>query len=149
MDRVCQYSTIIFAGNVVVLLLVALSTDYWRYHGFHTAGLLVKLAKNDQTKIVQPHDTDTYTIVRYFWDPSQAALPLPSTEANHTYYQPPLLLYRYERFVDEAYIARFSNGTHNVTEIRWRTKIVKMEDVLVIFLQYTNLFRDCDDLESK
>ena len=34
LDRICQYSTIIFAGNVVVLIIVSVATDYWEYRGF-------------------------------------------------------------------------------------------------------------------
>ena len=33
LDRICQYSTIIFAGNVVVLIIVSVATDYWEYRG--------------------------------------------------------------------------------------------------------------------
>ena len=34
LDRICQYSTIIFAGNVAVLIIVSVATDYWEYRGF-------------------------------------------------------------------------------------------------------------------
>ncbi len=34
LDRICQYSTIIFAGNVVVLIIVSITTDYWEFRGF-------------------------------------------------------------------------------------------------------------------
>jgi len=152
MDRVCQYSTIIFAGNVVVLILVALSTDYWRYHGFLEnktvrAKLVKALEKNDRTKLIIPHDTDTYVIIRYFWQEDQMETPLPTYAANETYYQPPLLLKRYKKDYEELYHSLVFNGTHNTSKLLTRQVTHWSQDTLVVFLQYTNLFRDCDDLE--
>lgn len=146
MDRVCQYSTIIFAGNVVVLIVVALATDYWRYHSFQTESLLKKLEKADNTAMIVPEDTATYIAIRYFWEPGMSSSPMPTLPANYTYYQPPLLLKRYHRTVNESQRVKVANDSH---EIRWHATDRRSQDVLYIFLQYTNLFRDCDDLESK
>ena len=161
MDRICQYSTIIFAGNVSVLLIVAISTDYWEYRGFRTADLIPHLKKmHNRLRLVFPSDTSSYFVVKYYWDPPPvktsifATTPAPKREkivANYTlvYYQPPALLIKkledYIVFEDSIHF----DGEKNVTVSMPTKKTRPLEDKLVLYIQYTNLFRECDILEGR
>lgn len=161
MDRICQYSTIIFAGNVSVLLIVAISTDYWEYRGFKTEELIPKLKKmHTRLKLFFPKDTNSYFVVKYYWDPPPvktsifATTPIPKKEeivANYTlvYYQPPVVLMKkIEEFIETEFSQQF-DGKNNITVGTPVRKKRSVEDSLVLYVQYTNLFRECDILEGR
>ena len=40
---ILQYSTIILAGNLTVLLVISLATDYWEYRGFNKEEIEAKI----------------------------------------------------------------------------------------------------------
>ena len=150
MDRLCQYSTIIFAGNVSVLLVVAIMTDYWEYRGFKSDPIVKKLPKNtNTTRIVFPKDTNSYVLLRYFWDAKARSVRDPKFPGTNFEDQPPALLHNYYSLDNVIFNITTWNGTHNVTYIEEATRVHRHEDIIVLFIQYGNLFRDCDSLESK
>lgn len=148
MDRLCQYSTIIFAGNVSVLLVVAIMTDYWEYRGFKSLAIKTNLPRTNTTHLIIPQDTDSYFIIRYFWDPRAKSRP-PQFPANISYYEPPALLHRYEHTANVTRTVWAYNGIDNVTVALSRPQTQKLEDDVILFVQYGNLFRDCDNLEGE
>ena len=147
MDRLCQYSTIIYSGNVCVLLIVALSTDYWEYRFFQQRVINISIPTSNTTQLLRPTDTDTYLLLRYFWDPDRDKFRPPTFPGTEAHYQPPALLHRYyaTRTVNVTYVNSTDNGTY--TQQQHQTH--KHEDVIVLFTEYGNLFRDCDDLEGR
>jgi hypothetical protein len=149
MDRICQYSTIIFAGNVSVLLIVAISTDYWEYRGFHLASIEPVLKMSNRTRLIYPADTDSYVLVRYLRDADADRGTLHPHSANLTIYQPPGLLRKYYREYEVRKRVTYVSGGNNVTVERVERIRHRSQDVLALFLQYGNLFRDCDNLEGK
>ena len=145
MDRICQYSTIIFAGNMSVLLFVSIITDYWEYRGFNIEHIAKGIPKHNGTKTLSPRDTNTYFLIRHTWAGSARAERMMTSE----HYQPPALLTREYYFRNVSMERVTFNGTDNITEIIWRTETVQYQDTLVLFVEYGNLFRNCDDLEGK
>ncbi|CAH1795517.1 unnamed protein product [Owenia fusiformis] len=161
MDRLCQYSTIIFAGNITVLLIVAISTDYWehRYFDFsiinETVSKQRQIKADNKTMLLQPRDTRSYFYINY----SRVRLHHPTTGLeNGSTYEPPAYMTKVVVDCDAPTTeapqvvfpirtthATILNGT-NVTapEPQWRNETGS----IYFFSQYGNLFRDCDDLEG-
>ncbi|ESO87437.1 hypothetical protein LOTGIDRAFT_166585 [Lottia gigantea] len=123
--RICDYSTIIFSGNILVLLMVALATDYWEYNGYDFGTLMEVLPKMHDVEIYVPRDTRTYIEIVYIQD--QTVLNQ-TNELYDVYYQPPTF-------------ARVDYQPQSDGRIKKITRIY-------VFYQYSNLFIDCNDLED-
>ena len=129
MDKLCQFSTIVFAGNVSILLIVAVTTDYWEYRAFNRTQIIrnVSRAVNTST-VIQPYDTDSYMAIRY----ERRHKPLANVTRIWTelHYESPAAVFDY-----------YKSGSDG--------RKVKYEVVIVLFLEYANLFRECHNLEGK
>lgn len=152
MDRVCNYSTIIFASNVTVLILVAIVTDYWQHRCFDFDFLIkeidernVREKRNHQTIIPhhqhtnrtgysRPVDTDSYLILHHrYFDDIDLDHPqwLFGQPRNYTIlYEPPVLLQQHYIFTSAG-------------------KKLVIFDKIHLFTEYGSLFRDCLAVEGK
>ena len=159
MDRVCQYSTIIFAGNVSVLLLVSVMTDYWEYRGFKEDYIISNLPRFNGTEITYLEHTNTCFILHHKWyNKTHPRLKIPRDNLTRvTYFQPPAILHKYFYFnetvehrydVTAAVGAGGATGLHNVSRAVNVTRKMPYDDYLVLYREYGNLFRNCDDLEG-
>lgn len=133
MVQVCNYSSLIFAGNVTLLLIVSMSTDYWEYRQFNSTMLNQSLSKTNNIEIVKPSDTSSYMELWY-----RRRKYVGSRKFIYqvdTLYQPPILAKNY--FL-QNYWHKFSRN------------MTTPPDVVTVYLftQYGNLFRDCDALEG-
>ena len=145
MDRICQYSTIIFAGNMSVLLFVSIMTDYWEYRGFNQDYVIKKIAEIDEAEIDYLEHTNTCFIMRHWYNREKPNVPINITSVN----QPPAILHQY-RYLDNVSVTHYSfNGTHNVSVQTKEEQLFKYKDELVMYTEYGNLFRNCDDLEGR
>ena len=124
-------------------------TDYWEYRGFQKDVINASIPKSNTTHLIFPPDTGTYFMVRYFWDPAVDKIQEPAYPGDRAYYQPPATLHKYYGYetVDIPFL--HFNGTHNVTLKVQETRVKRYQDVIVLFQQYGNLFRDCDNLEGE
>ena len=150
LERICQYSTIIFAGNVTVLLIVAITTDYWEHRGFDRKEIVNRIGSTNRTQVVFPPDTDSYFMIRYNRITRGNVHPEPADilRGNETVYQPPAIVHKHFAWhFENITVVNATNSTPAEYEIR-RVKI-PTHDAIVLFEQYGNLFRDCDDLEGK
>ena len=145
MDRICQYSTIIFAGNMSVLLFVSIITDYWEYRGFDVDFLLAQIPNTNMTKVYSSSTSNTYFRLRQNYKSGGARA---SELMTSEYYQPPALVTKEYYFTNASFERIIFNGTDNVTEVYWELKRVAFRDSVVLFVEYGNLFRNCDDLEG-
>ncbi|XP_064621855.1 uncharacterized protein LOC135484382 [Lineus longissimus] len=135
-DRICQYSVIILVGNLVVLQIVAIATDYWEYRSFNIQEILPKLKKSNLTKIHDPIDTSSYISIYYLHDDHAKVANVGKYIGNNSDYQPP------------AYIRRFFQPRIVTTNTSTEVRLKEVIDLVVLFEQYGNLFRDCDNLEA-
>ena len=173
-------SSLIYSINVAILLIIALSTDYWEYRGFDFVSLYKVISKSNRSKVIIPRDTNTYLQFLYYYPrPFPDTIELSSVPLrNETFYQSPILVRKY--YINYTGIAPpqpeenpVGRGKYGRSRRRktWRRKNTTASkrgtdaltkgfdpsmlgphlDVceIVIFLQYGNLFRDCEDLESK
>ena len=150
MDRVCQYSTIIFAGNVSVLLLVSIMTDYWEYRCFKEEDIIKNLPPANGTVVTHLKHTNTCFILHHKWyNRTRPNLRIPRDQLlSDTYFQPPAILhkwYYYETKVERRYDVI---GQHNVSRDVNVTRRMPYDDYLILYREYGNLFRNCDDLEG-
>ena len=60
MNQICDYSSLIFALNTTVLLIVALTTDYWEYRGLDMNRIKPKLLELRDVTLFVPFDTTSY-----------------------------------------------------------------------------------------
>lgn len=134
MAKICDYSSLIFTGNITVLLIVAMTTDYWEYRGFDFKRLVKNISNFNATKLIIPTDTDSYIQLKYESTQSKA---LPHLHLS-VLYQPPVILQKYFYLEDEM---RTNTTSKTGREILASTNII-------LFVQYGNLFRDCDALEG-
>lgn len=131
--RICDYSSLIFTGNTTVLLIVALTTDYWEYRNFDRERILKMITESGRTEIILPFDTDSYFQIKVksnytsvVIEPRKVSL----VKYEAFYHGPLFLIRRFYQHFDE-----------NVTQTE--------ELELNLFEEYGNLFRDCDSLEGK
>lgn len=151
MDRVCKYSTILFAGNVTVLIVAAITTDYWQHRSFDFDLLIKKIDERNansrlkhqrllphhvhtnRTKHSRPVATDSYLILHHRYiddiDPVHPLL-FHTVAANFSvHYEPPILLQQHFIFS--------SSGQKTV-----------LSDKIYLFREYGSLFRDCLAIEG-
>ena len=149
MDRICQYSTIIFSSNVAVLLIVSVITDYWEYRGFDLDRIVSSIEPTNRTAVTDPGDTNSYIEINYYWDLTARRRPPPPGIQKVTHYQSPALVYKY--FYLETYAVNRSRYDRcgNVTEEVTLTHVHRWQDIIVLYTQYGNLFRECDSLEGQ
>lgn len=138
-------SSLIYTINVTILLIIAISTDYWEYRGFDFVHLFRVVSTSNRTKIIVPRDTNSYLQILYFYPnhfPNSQTAEIPTY--NVTFYQSPILVRKY-----------YFNYTNTPEKYLATTEDSYVLDPyldmceIVIYLQYGNLFRDCEDLESK
>lgn len=137
MVSICKYSTLIFAGNVTVLLIVSMSTDYWEYRGFDMDSLNKTLRRSNTTTVIIPKDTRSYIKIHHVRT-KRTNNPAEAYPFNVTMYQPPILVHKYY--------------SHNISQLPPDTldnSSWAAETTIILFVQYGNLFRDCDNLEGK
>ena len=142
MVKICNYSSLIFAGNVTVLLIVSMTTDYWEYRGFNSTLLNSTLHKIKNAEIMVPRDTKSYIQLWYkrkqidSVDNEEEEEPLLHQE---TLYQPPIFVSNF-----------FKNDNTHIQQKKSSVITSNLEGgMVVLFQQYGNLFRDCDALEGK
>jgi hypothetical protein len=141
MVKICNYSSLIFAGNVTVLLIVSMTTDYWEYRGFNSTLLNSTLHKIKNAEIMVPRDTKSYIQVWYKRKhidrvDNEEEEPLLHQE---TLYQPPIFVSNF-----------FKNDKTHLQQKKSSVITSNLEGgMVVLFQQYGNLFRDCDALEGK
>ncbi|KAL4239548.1 hypothetical protein ACF0H5_000360 [Mactra antiquata] len=123
--KICDYSSLIFAGNTTVLLIVSLSTDYWEFRSFNKDVLLQIAKETKGCEVVLPSDTDSYfqIIITVQTNCTEGM-------ASRSMYQAPLFMVQH--YCYDANMTFPSVNYH----------------VLSFFQQYGNLFRDCDNLEN-
>ena len=139
MNKLCQFSTIVFAGNVSILLIVSVTTDYWVYRGFQRAIIQSSIRQSNTTQFVKPLATESYFAVRYFWRPMAKRHETPLASRHRTlHYQSPAAVVNY------FYVENVTSSNDTETT----TRRVKYEDLIVLFVQYGNLFRECTNLEG-
>ena len=140
MDNICQYSTIILSGNLTVLLIVSVTTDYWEYRSFNRTALLKTLLSLKNARVIQPRDTKSYVSLDYL-------LAFRSNEAfdkanltRRLHYEPPVY----------AKLSSFRKTVSNcsVVDVDSTEPECQARLFLVFFEQYGNLYRDCDSLEG-
>ena len=136
-DRICQYSVIILVGNLVVLQIVAIATDYWEYRGFDKKAIVSRVKKSNRTRIVNPIDTKSYFSIGHLLDDNARFNRLNDYFGNETYYQPPGLIRRYSAPV----LIKINKTSY--------TTLKEYADEIFLYEQYGNLFRDCDNLEGR
>lgn len=129
MVNLCDYSTVIYAGNVSVLLVIAICTNYWSYREFYNGKIEELIKSSNQTQLEKPYDTSTYLLIRKtFHDRSAYSTRLPSLTERISIYQPPIIIYKlFEPFLNT-------------------TRLIELD--IVVFSHYGNLYKDCDNLES-
>ncbi|CAI9739262.1 XP_014769674.1PREDICTED: uncharacterized protein LOC106868767 [Octopus vulgaris] len=137
-------SSLIYTINVTILLIIAISTDYWEYRGFDFVRLFRVVSTSNRTKIIVPRDTNSYLQILYFYPnhfPNSQTAEIPTY--NVTFYQSPILVRKY-----------YYNYTNTPEKYLATTEDSYVLDPhldmceIVIYLQYGNLFRDCEDLEN-
>lgn len=134
--QICNYSSLIFAGNVTVLLMVSMTTDYWEYRSFNQTMLKQHLHKANQTEFDEPVDTNSYLSLWY----KRKLLPThKDLVKKEILYQPPILVENYF-----SVSQNISHGTKHSADIHSDM----LAGMVVLFKQYGNLFRDCDALEG-
>ncbi|XP_063446230.1 uncharacterized protein LOC134725893 isoform X1 [Mytilus trossulus] len=141
MVKICNYSSLIFAGNVTVLLIISMTTDYWEYRGFNSTLLNSTLFQTKNAEIMLPRDTKSYTLLWYkrknikkFNNEKKSLL------QQETLYQPPIFVSNFFRL-----------DTENTSMQKQKSSIITSElegGMVVLFQEYGNLFRDCDALEA-
>ena len=134
---------------MAVLLIVSVITDYWEYRGFELEKIMASIEPTNRTALTDPEDTDSYIKIDYYWDLRARTQPLPVGCQKTTHYQSPALVYKY--FYLETYSANrtYYDGCDNVTEQVTVTRVHRWQDIIVLYVQYGNLFRECDSLEGE
>ncbi|XP_046584702.1 uncharacterized protein LOC124291693 [Haliotis rubra] len=126
MVKICNYSTLILSGNTVVLLIVAVTTDYWQYRGFNLDNITNYLKPLEGVEVNTPDGTSPYKLITTMMSMPEKN----SSQAAHVavHYHSPM------------YVRVFDNGS---VDGRGHVK-----DVIQVYLfsQYGNLFKDCDNL---
>lgn len=135
--QICNYSSLIFAGNVTVLLMVSMTTDYWEYRSFNQTMLKQTLHKANQTEFIEPLDTNSYVSL---WYKRNLLTSQRDSVKKEILYQPPILVENY--FVVAQNI---TDDTQHSADIHSDM----LAGMVVLFKQYGNLFRDCDALEGR
>lgn len=133
--KICDYSSLIFAGNTTVLLIVSLATDYWEYRTFDKTKILETISQSINTEIVLPFDTDSYFQIKISSNSTTDLTEYANISSYEEYYHAPLF------FIRRSYKHLEPNATMMTAE-------VVFEFELDLFEQYGNLFRDCDALEG-
>ena len=136
-----------------MLLIVAITTDYWEYRGFNRdtinktfTNMAKKLGRKPRVTFYQPEDTKSYITVSHFSVKEPAyedQVVVGETVENVTEYQPPAFLTRTVVY-NVTYNATYGNVTIPGPIKEEKTR----KYVIVLFEQYGNLFRDCDSLEG-
>ncbi|XP_046376882.2 uncharacterized protein LOC124149383 isoform X2 [Haliotis rufescens] len=126
MVAICNYSTLILSGNIVVLLIVAVTTDYWQYRGFNLDNITNYMKPLEGVDVNIPDGTSPYKVITTMMSKPEKNTSLTNHVAEH-YHSP-------------MYVRVFDNGS---VDSKGHVK-----DVVQVFLfsQYGNLFRDCDNL---
>ncbi|XP_053388592.1 uncharacterized protein LOC128551700, partial [Mercenaria mercenaria] len=133
--KICDYSSLIFTGNTTVLLILALTTDYWEYRTFDKNKIIEMVNDSTGTQIVLPFDTDSYFQIKILPNLTIAtSLSRFSLMKSESHYHAPLF-----------FIRRYFQGPEMNTS---EQNFILEELELDLFEQYGNLFRDCDSLEG-
>ncbi|XP_041364276.1 uncharacterized protein LOC121379691 [Gigantopelta aegis] len=122
-----QLSIIDAPGNITVLLIVSILTDHWIYKGFKVENLKAELRRLRGVTISVPLDTKSYVEIVFLTEESRRDdLKLGDVIVH---YLPPL------------YIDIWTNGSTDAGDAQVVTHVV-------LFQQYGNIYRECDDLED-
>lgn len=148
-DRICNYSSIIFALNVWVLLLVALLTDYWEYRGFKFEDIAKQVTITNKTQHYFPLDTNSYYVIKYFWDSAASKTELPDGPGHEVHYQSPSFVNKYFKMVNVTYEEVACINRLNITVKKTRQELRNFEESIILYYQYGNLYRDCEALEGE
>ncbi|KAL5018311.1 hypothetical protein ScPMuIL_004033 [Solemya velum] len=111
-----------------------MTTDYWEYRGFDFKRLIKDISSFNATKLIVPTDTDSYIQLKYESKQSKALSQLRLS----VLYQPPVILQKYFYLEDDK---------HKNSSNEARKEILATTNV-ILFVQYGNLFRDCEALED-
>ncbi|XP_033753659.1 uncharacterized protein LOC117337019 [Pecten maximus] len=146
MVQICNYSSLIFAGNVTVLLIVSMTTDYWEYRGFNSTRLNMSLFGANNTELMRPADTNSYMEL---WYKRKYVYNTMAHYHNETLYEPPIFArnFFHKHPQDRTNISgprAVQHGPRRSGNIHEHMKA----GVVILFQQYGNLFRDCDALEE-
>jgi hypothetical protein len=137
--KICDYSSLIFTGNTCVLLILALTTDYWEYRTFDRKKILQMIQELKWTTVFLPFDTDSYFQINLLPNVTGKYSPARFSQVKtEAFYHAPLFLVR-------RYFQLPGNNTNMLTT---NNKVEFEEYELDMFEQYGNLFRDCDSLEG-
>lgn len=147
MVQICNYSSLIFAGNVTVLLIVSMTTDYWEYRGFNSTMLNISLFGANNTELMRPADTNSYMEL---WYKRKFVYNTMARYHNETLYEPPIFA---RNFFHKHGQGKTNNTTPKLPGLNYMRSGNIHEHmkagVVILFQQYGNLFRDCDALEGK
>ena len=127
MVKICNYSTLIISGNITVLLIVSILTDHWIYKGFKIENLKSEFRRLHGVAINIPLDTKSYIEMVFVTETQKDD---PKTGDVIVHYLPPL------------YIDIWTNGSAETGGVQLVTHVV-------LFQQYGNIYRECDDLEGR
>lgn len=149
MVQICNYSSLIFAGNVTVLLIVSMTTDYWEYRGFNTTALNLTLAGVNHTELLRPADTTSYIKI---WYKRKYVFSTIGKYPNETLYEPPIFATNFfPGQTSKAHPMMSTNMSKTSPQTQKRSSDIHSDlkaGMMVLFWQYGNLFRDCDALEG-
>ncbi len=143
---------IILASNICVLLIVSVTTDYWEYRGFQQKEIETKVKRcqpHNSTTLIDPGDTDSYLQIQYYWNPRAKRQKKPAGTKKVLHYQPPALVYKYYYVRNHTFNVTYYDKDDNYTEQITETRIHRWQDTIILYVQYGNLFRECDSLEGK
>lgn len=132
MVSVCDYSSLIFAGNLTVLMILSLTTDYWEYRTFDRDKILKHMKTIHSVKVVVPRDTESY--IQLWTEEVEIALLTDVHVPEQLLYHPPLFV--------RTVFATVRNASSSEA---W---LFQIRHEITLFLQHGNLFRDCDELEG-
>ncbi|WAR02779.1 hypothetical protein MAR_009337 [Mya arenaria] len=137
--QICDYSSLIFVGNTTVLLILALTTDYWEYRKFNIGQVVTSLAATNEARVEVPVDTNSYIQIRTFKNISQNTSAITSDPFSESVYHAPAFMVKRTVWGGKSERGNQSKDTHH--------SFIQIRHEINIFQQYGNLFRDCDDLE--
>ena len=149
MVHICDYSSLIFAGNTAILLILSLITDYWEYRTFDQDKVFQRAKQSRSVEFIKPRDTESYIQLRAATTENMVRRDF--SASRQLLYHPPL-------FVRTVYTVLVRNGSSRVSvNISDGSSLsgdvsdnvtCDVQHEITLFLQHGNLFRDCDELEG-